>query len=81
MKQNIGDCIEAEGFLSCSLDLEIAENFTKNLLLVIYVPVINLKGIVDNGFAHITKFSNNIDENEVLINAFNVFKVLDLKAP
>jgi hypothetical protein len=44
--------------------------------MVIYVPVKNLKGIFDNGFADISTFSFFSLEKEVLINAFNVFKIL-----
>ena len=39
----------------------------------------NLKGMFDNGFTHIYKFAYFPDEREVLINAFNVFKVISFK--
>jgi hypothetical protein len=45
--------------------------------MIIHVPVKNLKSQVDNGFAYISYFSPG--EKEVLINAFNVFKVLSFK--
>ena len=50
--------------------------FGINAGIEIKVPVTNLKGLFDNGFAHITNFSSNQIEKEVLINAFNVFKIL-----
>lgn len=47
----------------------------------IKIPVANLKSLFDNGFAYITKFSKMPDEKEVLVNAFNVFKILGIKEP
>ena len=34
----------------------------------------------DNGFAHINRFSVHPNEKEVLINAFNLFKVLSVSS-
>jgi hypothetical protein len=42
----------------------------------ILVPVKNLKGMDNNGFAQISDFSEHPKEKEVLFNAFNVFQVL-----
>jgi hypothetical protein len=47
-----------------------------NVKMEIIVPVANLKGLFDNGFAHISRFSSYSNEQEVLLNAFNVFKIL-----
>ena len=44
--------------------------------MVIDVPASNLKGMLDNGFAHISYYSEHEHEREVLVNAFNVFKIL-----
>ena len=49
--------------------------FTVNVFMIIKVPVTNLKGIHDNGFANISNFSDHPSEREVLFNAFNVFKI------
>ena len=43
--------------------------------MVIHVPLQNLRSMMDNGFADISMFSRFKTEKEVLINAFNVFKV------
>ena len=40
----------------------------------------HLKGMFDNGFAKLSTFSDHTDEKEVLINAFNTFKIADFKA-
>jgi hypothetical protein len=45
----------------------------------IKVPVNNLKGIFDNGFANITTFSFSKSEKEILFNAFNIFKIIAFK--
>ena len=47
----------------------------------IIVPVPNLKSLFDNGFAHISNFSSMSSEEEVLLNAFNVFKILMVSSP
>ena len=44
--------------------------------MVIEVPISNLKGAYDNGFAHISPYSEHPSEKEVLVNIFNVFKIL-----
>jgi hypothetical protein len=56
----------------------MAAVFVGNVILDISVPVANLKGMGDNGFAKIEAFSEHPREDEVLINAFNVFKILNL---
>ena len=38
----------------------------------------NLKGLHDNGFTHISHFSQHPSEHEVLFNAFNMFRILSL---
>ena len=43
--------------------------------MIINVPVKNLKGLHDNGFAHISNYSEHSSEREVLFNAFNLFKI------
>jgi hypothetical protein len=68
--------LEAEGFMSTSLDESMAHAFATNAMLVINIPIVNLKGMFDNGFAHITNYSEHESEREVLINTFNVFKVI-----
>ena len=59
---NVGTYIEAEGFLSTSLIFSTANKFDINLDMKIDVPVSNLKGMFDNGFAHLYKFSRLPDE-------------------
>jgi hypothetical protein len=76
LKMNVGAYIETEGFLSTSVNEDCSENFVSNLMMFINVPVENLRGVFDNGFAHISDFSCYSSEKEVLINAFNVFQVL-----
>ena len=46
--------------------------------MIIEVPVKNLGGEHDNGFANISHYSFYHFEKEVLINTFNVFKILSL---
>ena len=57
LKRRIGEYIEAEGFLSTSLNPEIAFSFIANASIEIYAPVNNLKSLFDNEFSNITKFS------------------------
>ena len=78
---SMNEYIEAEGFLSTTLSEDMASVFAVNVLMEIFVPVVNLKGIGDNGFAAIKAFSEHPREEEVLINAFNVFKILHIKKP
>lgn len=47
----------------------------------IEVPIANLKSLFDNGFVHLTNYSAHPDQKEVLINAFNVFKVQGVRDP
>ena len=77
----MGGYIEAEGFLSTTLLNSMASAFAVNVLVEILVPVANLKGMGDNGFANICDFSDHSIEKEVLVNAFNVFKVLRIQKP
>ena len=68
-----------EGFLSCSLSLDaVLEHyvkFNKNTLLEIRVDVECLKGYLDWGFASIKHCSKYKNEDEVLFNPINIFKV------
>ena len=81
VKSSINEYIEAEGFLSTTLSEDMASAFLGNVIMEISIPVVNLKGTGDNGFAAINKFSEHSHEKEVLINAFNVFKILHIKKP
>lgn len=65
--------------MSTSLDRSIAERFSVNVIMEIKVPVNNLKGIFDNGFANVTTFSFSKSEKEILFNAFNIFKIIAFK--
>jgi hypothetical protein len=47
--------------------------------MIIEVPLANLKGMFDNGFADISLVSSFFTEKEVLINAFNIFRILSFK--
>ena len=76
---NVGCYVEAEGFLSTSLLESVTEKFKKNLLMIIEVPASNLKGLYDNGLADISLTSYFSTEKEVLINAFNLFKILSFR--
>ena len=67
-----------EGFLSTTLLEQMATKFTLTMFMTINVPVQNLKGLHDNGFAHIPNYSDNPGEREVLFNAFNMFKIQSL---
>jgi hypothetical protein len=64
-----------QGFLSTTLNEKIALGLKNNVFMTIHVPVHNLKGLHDNGFARITKFSDHPSEKEVLFNAFNMFQI------
>lgn len=77
VKKNINGYIEIEGFLSTTLS-ESLTAFIVNARMIIEVPVINLGGIHDNGFANIFSYSVHPSEKEVLVNALNVFKILSL---
>ena len=68
-----------EGFLSTTLSEERAAQFTLTLFMTINVPVKNLKGLHDNGFANISSCSDTPWEREVLFNAFNMFKIQSLR--
>ena len=68
-----------EGFHSTTLNSDMIGGFTGNGKMIIEVPVANLRGIFDNGFAHLSQYSEHPMEREVLINAFNLFKILYLK--
>ena len=77
IKKSIGGYIELEGFLSTSQKQAYANGFMINGSMIIEVPVVNLSGMHDNGFAHISYYSVHRSEREVLFNAFNVFKILN----
>jgi hypothetical protein len=51
--------LEIEGFLSTSLKESLASAFSVNAKMVIEIPLTNLKGMFDNGFAHISNFSEH----------------------
>ena len=70
--------MQIEGFLSTTLKTSVADAFITNAEMVIEVPIVNLGGMHDNGFANISPYSFYRFEKEVLINAFNVFKILSL---
>ena len=72
----VGGFVEMQGFLSTSLSESFANAFITNAKMVISVPLAGLRGMNDNGFAYISKYSEHQSEKEVLINAFNVFKIL-----
>lgn len=57
LKINVGCYVQAEGFLSTSMQETVTERFKQNLLIVLEVPDINLKGMFDNGFADISLIS------------------------
>jgi hypothetical protein len=78
IKKNINGYIQIEGFLSTTLKRSVADGFITNARMIIEVPVANLGGIHDNGLANISRYSIYRCEREVLINAFNVFKILSL---
>jgi hypothetical protein len=76
LSENIGGFLEVEGFLSTSLKESLSEVFKINAKMIIEVGVSNLGSSFDNGFAHISEYSEHPGEQEILVNAFNVFKVL-----
>jgi hypothetical protein len=57
----------------------VGERFMINTLLKIIIPFDNLGGVFDYGFANLIKYSSHPNEAEILINAFNLFKVLSFK--
>jgi hypothetical protein len=78
LKKSIGKHMEVEGFISTSMCESFIDAFRVNAKMVIKVPTCNLRGMTDNGFAHISIFSCHKSEREVLFNAFNVFKIISL---
>ena len=70
--------MQVEGFLSTTLKKSVADGFITNAKMIIEVPVENLGGKYDNGFANISHYSFYHFEKEVLINTFNLFKILFL---
>jgi hypothetical protein len=76
--KSLNGYVQIEGFLSTTLKASVADGFVTNAKMVIEVPVANLGGMHDNGFANISRYSFYRFEKEVLINAFNVFKILSL---
>jgi hypothetical protein len=79
MKKNIGNFIEIEGFISTTLNERLCHFFSVNAEILIEVPTCNLRGMFDNGFAHLSIFSDHPNEREVLINAFNLFKIISCR--
>ena len=67
-----------EGFLSTTLREEVSFLFARNVIFIIEVPVSNLNGPQDHGFAHMRSYSLYPAEKEVLFNAFNLFKIVNL---
>jgi hypothetical protein len=63
LKQNIGAFIEMEGFLSTTASEEAGLAFYKSIFMIIEVPMINMNGIHDNGFAHLRNFSEHPRED------------------
>jgi hypothetical protein len=80
VRKNIGGYIEIEGFLSTSLDSPNSSAFIVNAKMTIEIVGSNLRGIYDHGFASIRQFSEHPSEREVLVNAFNVFKILSVNS-
>ena len=78
IRKSLNGYIQIEGFLSTTLKASVADLFVTNAKMVIEVPVTNLGGTHDNGFANISPYSFYRHEKEVLINTFNVFKILSL---
>ena len=78
VRKSLNGYIQIEGFLSTTLTASVADLFAKNAKMVIEVPVANLGGMHDNGLANISCYSSYRHEKEVLINAFNVFKILSV---
>ena len=62
INENIGGYLEMEGFISTSLNQVKAAGFSFNTLMVIQVPMKNLNGILDNGFARVAAFSAHPSE-------------------
>ena len=78
IEENSGGFLELEGFISTTLSKKVGLRFSKNVLLEIIISFENLGGMFDNGFASIRCFSVHTKEEEVLVNAFNSFKILKL---
>ena len=81
---NIGGFVQMEGFLSSSLQQDISlryffekkpEKYSKNALVEIVVKGENLGGDLDWGFAYIKDSSYYPNEEEVLFNPINIFRV------
>jgi hypothetical protein len=62
VKKSIGSFIEIEGFISTSLSESFSGAFVVNAKMEIEVPVTNLRGMYDNGFAQIRTFSLHPNE-------------------
>ena len=76
---NIGGFVQMEGFLSSSLKLDVAlqhyAQYGNNTLVEIRVNAGNFKGDLDWGFASLRHCSTFKEEDEVLFNPINIFKV------
>ena len=71
--------IQMEGFLSTSEREEFAETFVENALLKVRVPKAEGEEMMDYGFAKLTKdYSTHYIEEEVLFNAMNFFKIVNV---
>ena len=79
MRNFIDKYIETEGFLSTTMKENLANSFATTGKMIIEVPLKNLRGMFDNGFAKIMVFSENPREREVLFNAFNTFKIISVR--
>ena len=57
IRKNLNGYVQIEGFLSTTLKESVADLFVTNAKMVIEVPLENLGGMHDNGFANISGFS------------------------
>ena len=67
-----------EGFISTSTNENVALDFNDGTIVEIIVKLENLGGKVDHGFAEIESQAYFAKEQEILFNAFNLFKVLSV---
>ena len=73
-RNNERSFIELQGFLSTSLNEDVAYKFLSNTIIQIKVRKNNLKGTLDNGFAYLNeKVSVYFEEEEIIFNPINVF--------
>ena len=74
-KKNVGSIIQTLGFLSTSRKRNVAERFVNNLLVMIIVKDVDRNKGLDIGYADISGYGLQNDEEEVLFNPLNTFKV------